>query len=139
MNREDIFSALFDLVVQAPGLITTSRKLKHWSDVQTSEMPALFMTQGGETALRVTRMPTRWVLSASLYIYVSTDGRDNPGEVINPILDYLTTQLTDPFPGVPQTLGGLVEYARIEGTIETSEGTLGEIEVAVIPIQILTT
>lgn len=139
MNREDIYSALFALAAGAPGLVTTSRKLRHWNDVQPSEMPALFMVQAGESAIRETRMPTRWVFAVKLYIYVNTASAQSPGEVLNPILDYLTDQLGDPFPGQPQTLGGLVHYARIEGDIEISEGTLGDLEVAVVPVMILTT
>lgn len=139
MNREAIYSALFALASGAPGLATSSRKLKHWNDVQPGEMPALFQAQGAEIAAVQTRQPTRWTLQPKLYVYVRTAGATSPGEVLNPILDHLTTQLGNPFPGQAQTLGGLVEFARIEGAIETSEGTLGDIEVAIIPISILTT
>ncbi len=137
MNREAIYSALFALAAQAPGLVTTSRKLKHWSDVPAGQRPALFQAQVSETAMRVTGRPTRWMLAVKLYVYVSTAGAASPGEVLNPILDYLTHQLEDPFPGVSQTLGGLVEFSRIEGTIETSEGTLGNDEIAIIPVVML--
>jgi hypothetical protein len=40
--------------------------------------------------------------------------------------------------GQPQQLGGLAQWARVDGNIETSEGTLGNLEVAIIPIRILT-
>ena len=137
MNREAIYSALFDLVCTAPGLVTTSRKLKHWDDVGPSEMPALFQAQGQQTALQMTGLPARWELTAKLYLYVSTQGAVSPGEVLNPILDAIATAL-DLTPIGPQTLGGLVHYARIEGTIETDEGTLGNLAVAIIPVKILT-
>lgn len=139
IQREAIFAALFRLVSGAPGLVTTSRKLRHWSDVPQSERPALFQTQGDQVSLRDTGQPTRWLLTAKLYIYVSTFGENSSGEVLNPILDYLTQQLGDPFPGVSQSLGGLCEYARIEGTIVTDEGTLGDDAVAVVPVMILAT
>lgn len=138
INREAIFSALFGLASAAPGLVTTSRKLLHWSEVPASHRPALFQAQGDQDIVRTTRMPTKYMLSAKLYVYVSTGGAGSPGEVLNPILDYIDGVLADPFPGQPQTLGGLVEYARIDGRISTSEGTLGDDEVAVIPISILT-
>lgn len=138
MNREPIYSALFTLVSQAPGLVTMSRKLKHWADVPAGQRPALFQAQVSENAMRVSRMPTRWLLAVRLYVYVSTKGASSPGEVLNPILDYIDAALDDPFPGQPQTLGGLVEYARIDGVIETSEGTLGDDEVCIIPVMILT-
>lgn len=138
MNREPIYAALFGLVSAAPGLVTTSRKLLHWADVPSSQRPALFQAQVSETAMRVTGQPTRWLLSVRLYLYVSTLGAASPGEVLNPIVDYIDAALADPFPGVSQTLGGLVHYARIEGTMETSEGTLGDDEIAIIPVSILT-
>lgn len=139
MNREAIYGALFAIVSSAPGLVTTSRKLLHWNDVPASQQPALFQAQKTETAVNSTRMPTKWMLSVDLYVYVSTTGAAHPGAVLNPILDAIASALSQPFPGQPQTLGGLVEYARIEGTIETDEGTLGNTAVAIIPVSILTT
>jgi hypothetical protein len=138
MNREAIYSALFALVSTAPGLVTTSRKLLHWNDVQSSARPALFQAQKGETAIQSTGLPTKWMLGVDIYVYVSTKGTDHPGAVLNPILDAIAAKLDMPFPGQPQTLGGLVQYARIDGRIETDEGTLGDDAVAIIPVSILT-
>ena len=137
--RESIYAALFTLVSAAPGLFTKSRKLLHWNDVPASQRPALFMAQRRETAMQVTGRPTVWTLQVDLYVYVSTLGNDYPGEVLNPILDAITAQLDYPFAGQPQTLGGLVQWARIEGSIETDEGTLGNDAVAIISVSILTT
>jgi len=140
MNREAIYSALFTLVSSPAGFVTKSRKLLHWNDVPPTQQPAMFQAQGRETVVQpaANGLPTKWTLEATLYVYVNTQGAGSPGEVLNPILDALTAKL-DPNPiGAPQTLGGLVEWARIEGSIETSEGTLGDQEVALIPIRILT-
>ncbi len=139
MNREAIYSALFALVSSAGGLATASRKLKHWSDVPASQRPALFQAQGRETVMATAAngLPSRWLLEATLYLYVSSAGSSSPGEVLNPILDAIAAQL-DQTAGQPQTLGGLVHYTRIEGAIETSEGTLGDDEVALIPVRMLT-
>lgn len=138
MNREAIYAALFALVSAAPGLVTTSRKLKHWTDVPQSERPALFQAQKSETPQQSTGRPAVWTLTVDLYIYVSTGGAGSPGEVLNPILDAITAKLDNPMPGVPQTLDGLVQWARIGGAIETSEGALGDDEVAIVPVHILT-
>jgi hypothetical protein len=138
MNREPIYAALFDLVSAAPGLVTVSRKLKQWSDVPQSERPALFQAQKSETPTQMTGRPASWLLAADLYIYVSTAGADSPGTMLNPILDHIAAQLDNRAAGVPQTLGGLVQWARIEGTIETSEGALGDDEVCIIPVRMLT-
>jgi hypothetical protein len=139
MNREAIYSALFALVSQAPGLVTTSRKLLHWSDVSPSQRPAMFMAQKSEQIANTTALPGRWTLMVDLYVYVSTQGADNPGAVLNPILDYITATLGNQFPGQAQTLGGLVQFARVDGMIMTDEGTLGDDAVAIIPVHILTT
>lgn len=137
MNRKAIYGALFDLVSAAPGLVTTSRKLKHWTDVPTDAMPALFQAQGEQQAMVQTGQPTRWLLEASLWLYVATTDQNNPGISVNDILDALTGMLDlDPARG-PQTLGGLVHFARIEGAIVTSEGTLGDKEVLKIPVRML--
>jgi hypothetical protein len=138
MNREAIYSALFALVSTAPGLITTSRKLKHWNDVPATQRPAMFQAQAGETAIQTTGIPTKWLLHVDLYVYVSTNGAASPGVVLNPILDAIAAKLDYQFPGQPQTLGGLVQYARIEGKIDTFEGSLGDDEVALIRVQMLT-
>lgn len=140
MNREAIYSALFALMATVPGLTTASRKLKHWSDVPPARRPALFQTQGRETVMATAAngLPARWLLEATLYLYVSGTGMTSPGEVLNPILDAIAARLEPDPAGGPQTLGGLVHYARIEGAIETAEGTLGDDEVALIPVRILT-
>jgi hypothetical protein len=141
MNREPIYAALFDLIKVACGpdtFVTTSRLLKHWADVPATQRPALFQTQKNETAQKSNPgLPTVWHLEATLYIYVSTRGATSPGEVLNPILDAIDAAMDFSSPGNPQTLGGLVQWARIEGTIETYEGTLGNDECALVPIKML--
>lgn len=137
MNREAIYSALFSLVSAAPGLVTVNRTLRHWSDVQPSEMPALFQVQGAQTPTTVRGFPARWDLGAALWVYVSTNGAASPGSALNPIVDAIAKMLAWQENVTVQNLGGLVEYARIEGTAETAEGTLGQIEVIKIPIKML--
>ncbi|BCA57685.1 hypothetical protein [Sphingomonas sp. HMP6] len=137
MNREPIYAALFALVSGGPGLVTTSRKLLHWNDVPPSSRPALFMAQKREGASQRTGLPTVWNLHVDLYLYVSTQGDVAPGSALNPILDAIASALdTHPVRG-PQSLGGLVQWARIEGSIETDEGTLGQDAVAIVPVSIL--
>jgi len=140
IEREPIYAATFDLACQAGTFLTMSRKLQHWSDVPANQRPALFMAQSNSVALAPTALgqPTRWMLPVKLYIYLSTKGADSPGEVANPIMDALDAIFAPhPAKGI-QTLGGLVQWARIEGTIETAEGTLGDDEVIIVPVNILT-
>lgn len=141
MNREAIYSGLFNKLSAVSGFVTKSRLLKHWADVSVSEQPALYQAQGKETAITTTGQPTKWELRLSLYVYVRTDGITPPGTILNPLLDAITdvVQARHPITG-KQNMGiPGVEWARIDGTIETDEGTLGQQAVAIIPILILVT
>lgn len=139
MNREAIYSALFNLVKTSTGLITSSRRVKMWTEVPAAEQPALFMSQTGETAEPRTNQPTRWIFRVELYLYaMTTNAHDAPASVLNPILDAVVAKLS-PIAGENQTLGGLVHYCRISGPIETDEGHLGDQAVAIIPIEMQVT
>ena len=138
MNREPIYVAQFSLLAAVPGLVTSSRKLLHWSKVPAIAQPALFMAQGSEVAKRVTGQPTVWTLDVKAYLYVNTSGDVAPTTTLNSILDAIETTMNPALAGSHQTLGNLVHDARIEGTIETDEGTLGDQAVAIIPIRIIT-
>jgi hypothetical protein len=138
-NREALYAALFARLAAIPGLVTKSRILRHWADVPPQQQPALYMAQAAQIPQTRTGEPTRWFLDASVYLYVRTSGSQVPGSVLNPLLDAIeacfplnpTTGKHDPqIPGI--------EWARIEGQIETDEGTLGEQAVAIIPIRMLT-
>jgi hypothetical protein len=139
MNSEAIDAALLDLVWDGATFRTTkaeARILRHWNDVSPSSRPALFMAAGKRSVIRTAAngLPTHWHIERILYLYVSTQGAISPGAVLNPILDTLCARLEANAAGQAQTLGGLVQFARIEGAIETSEGTLGDTEVAILPI-----
>lgn len=137
INREAIFAALFAKVAASAGYATIGRRLKHWNDVPKDQQPALFMAQGGQTANTVRGQPTRWTLSVDVYVYARTDGAATPGSIINPLLDAIEAALAPNAIENAQTLGGLCEWCRIEGAIETDEGTLGDQAVAIVPISIL--
>ena len=141
IHREPIYSALFALL-QGLDLKTVSRRLKHWADVSPVEQPAIFQIQKREIPIQKRLIPTIWKLDLDLYLYVNSgdDPQASPEIILNPILDEIEAL----FPpsdedGPAQTLGGLVSHCWISGPIETSEGVLGEQEVAIIPLEILTT
>lgn len=139
MTRETIYAALYAKLTAIPGIVTTGRRLKHWSDVPAEQQPALYLIQRNETPSQVKGVPAKWSLKADLYLYVNTGNDENiaPATLLNPLLDAIEAVLAvEPFSGF-QTLGGLVSHAWIAGTIETSEGVLGNQEVAIIPIEIL--
>lgn len=135
INREPIYAALFAKLSASAGYATTSRRLKHWNDVPSGEQPALFMAQRNEVAATKGRgLPTEWTLSVDVYVYVRTDGGQAPGPLLNQLLDAVEAALAPSQLENVQTLGGLVHWCRIEGAIETDEGTLGDQAVAIIPI-----
>lgn len=140
MSREAIYSALFEKLKAVTGLKTSSRKLKHWSDVEKSRQPALFQAQKTQQVIHQTGLNAKKVLAADIYLYLNDSSADGPSAKLNQLLDAVEEVLTPDNPIKNTcTLGGLVEYCRIEGTIETDEGTLGEQAVAIIPIMILAT
>lgn len=142
MNRENIYAGLFTQLSAISGFATKSRLLKHWTDVPEALQPALFQAQGKEIALTTTGLPTKWELHLSIYIYVKTNGISAPSVVMNPLLDAVIAviQARNIVSGrnVLASIGG-VEWARVEGTIETDEGTLGNQAVAIIPVIISAT
>lgn len=140
MNREAIYSALFSRLANLPGVVTASRRLRHWSDVGMSEQPAVFMSQKNETATKTQGVASIWTFAVDVYLYVKVQGNDAPGPVLNPLLDAIEDALAPDNPIKNTcTLGGLVHHCRIDGSIETDEGTLGDQAVAIVPILILAT
>lgn len=136
MTREPIYAALFTLLGNAAPFATKSRRLRHWNDVSKDQQPALFMAQRSEIASTVRGMPTEWTITVDVYVYSRTDGKLDPGPIINPLIDALEAALAPNPIENAQTLGGLVHWCRIDGAIETDEGTLGDQSVAIIPITI---
>lgn len=137
--RESIYAALFALLAGTAQYRTTSRRLLHWNDVGAGAQPALFMAQRNEVPRTVRGQPTEWTLNVDVYIYCRTDGGLDPGPIINPLIDAIEGALAPNQIDNVQTLGGLVHWCRIEGAIETDEGTLGDQSVAIIPVSIFVT
>lgn len=141
MNRETIYSTLFSIVQSiagSVGVVTISRRLMHWSDVPSASQPAIFQVQRFEDPIQKRGIPTEWKLYADFYVYVNTgqDPNASPAILLNPILDGLEALFPTSSENI-QTLGGLVSHCWIHSKIETSEGSLGAQEVAIVPIEIL--
>jgi hypothetical protein len=138
MNRELIFSTLFNLIASTSPFVTTGRQVIPWSNVPPSEQPALFMGQGDQNAAVKTGFPTKWGMQAHFYLYCNRS--DDPAELaatqLNNCLDAIEQALKpSPVTGY-NTLGGLVFNCVIDGRIETDEGLLGPQSVAVVPVTI---
>jgi hypothetical protein len=141
MNREAIYSALFARLQNAYAWNTASRRLLHWSDVTALQQPAMFLAQAGEQPQTISHQPSKWKLNVKVWVYANCQTAAGPAasSVLNPLLDAVQAAIAPNGSGLEtQTLGGLVEWVRIEGNIETDEGLLGDQAVAVIPVTLLT-
>ena len=137
-SRETVYAALYARLEKAAGFVTTSRRLKHWSDVPPEAQPALFIAQRTEQVTRAPGLNPVYDLGVDVYLYAqTTEAEDSPASAINPLMDAVDAALApDNVMTNKCTLGGLVQHAWIEGQIETDEGLLGEQGVAIIPIRI---
>jgi hypothetical protein len=139
MTREPIYEALFAQLQTISGITTFSRRLRHWSDVQPAEQPALFQAQKKELQQPKKGLPAKVTLQCDIYLYVNT-GNDltvTPATTINPLMDAIEAVLApNPATGV-QTLNGTVSHCWIEGEIISDEGVLGPQGVLIIPVFIL--
>lgn len=137
LNTETVYAALAARLFTVPGLVTTSRRLRHVNDVPDTQQPAMFLAQGLQTPSYETGRATQWTLNATAWLYVKDPASAIPGQVFNTLLNGVRAALA--FDNVMQnacTLGGLAMWVRL-GTIETDEGTLGEQAIARIPITML--
>ncbi len=146
-GREALYSAFFtqlSTALQSAGVVTVSRRLKHWADVPAAQQPAVFQCQADEEPHEQRGQPTRWYLNLKLWVYVNVGSDQNavPATFLNPILDAIEAA----FPQSPasgyQSIGGLIWEQGgkafnicFEGT-ETFEGVLGPQEVAVVRVKI---
>ena len=139
MNRDAAPAALFALLQALPGLVTTSRRLRHWSDVDRTQQPALFLSYGNQTPTQAAGLPPVWRQGATIALYFwNADPDVAPATVLNGYLDAIEAVLL-PDEEEMQTLGGTCQHCWISGPVETDEGLLGDQSVAFIPIEILHT
>lgn len=107
------------------GVLTSSRRLQHWSKV--AAQPALFVRDTEEemeypdTILQIQTIKTEiW-----LYARAGEDPNVSAGTVLNALLDGIQAALApdDPTNG-RFTLGGLVHWCRLQGRIDKEPGDL---------------
>ncbi len=137
-TREAIFLALFAKMQTISGIVMSSRRLQNVQDMDPVSLPAGFQLQGKQSIKYKGSVPAAndWYASWIFYGY-SADPSIAPSTSLNNIIDAACTILQPPVENNRQTLGGLVEYAAVEGDIEIFEGVLGDRAVAILPIRII--
>jgi hypothetical protein len=137
-TREQVYSALFAKLQGISGLTTVSRRLANIQDVQPENFPAAYQIQEKQSAKYQGSVPTRTVLRASWLFYsYDSDPNGAPSIGLNNLVDQACAALAPPSVMQKNTLGGLVEYAAIDGDIEIFEGVLGDRAIAIVPIEIV--
>ncbi len=152
--REPIYGALWNTVSTAVAantnlsvpFFTIQRRLRHWSQVPPSEQPAIFMSEtggyaghmGGTRIDYVTNAPVVWTLFADFYVYFyETNELVAPGIDLNPLIDAVELALKPDWTGfLDLGIPDQVRHARLQGKLQTDEGTLGQQAIAIIPIEI---
>jgi hypothetical protein len=145
VNREAITSALWTRVANIASIKTAERRLRHFSEVTPSEMPAVFLGVDEATADQERGRKASWSLKFSVYIYCHEASSIGPSGALNTLIDAVDAALqirgSEFQPGQtfgPTTLGGLVSHAWVAG-VETDEGSLGDLGVAICSIEVLAT
>lgn len=139
-SREAIYAALFALVKSAAPFKLTSRRLKLWADVNSSQKPALFVVQRPQTYVQgSTATPQKVTLEAEIIIYTDAGKDPNfiPATELNTLVDAVDQALAGSVITGNQTLGGLVAHCWIEGKVFIDPGDLDGDGLAIIPVKIL--
>lgn len=119
------------------GFLTFSRRFKHWS--QVTAQPALFLRDGTEEIqYRGTIMQSQ-TMKCEVWIY--SNAGENPDAVpviaLNNLLDAVQSAFAPDDPNRGRfTLGGLVEWCRLDGKIEKEPGDIGGQAIAVADVEI---
>ena len=138
-SRESVFAALFAVLRGAYAWQTVSRRLQNAQDVPPEAFPAAFQLEGNQSAKYQGDVPAvgEWKASWLLYSY-SDDPAVAPSTGLNAMIDAVLAALAPADgPVTRNTLGGLVEFAAVDGEIEIFEGVLDNRAIAVVPVRIV--
>ena len=150
-TREQVFQALFDQLQENTLLpVTYSRRMLDYSAIAPGLMPILMLwEQPEESHYRSGRGLPQDIWEALIVVVFQNTSRPRNGDpttaipgatIINPIIDEIRAALTPDDPTTNSlTLGGLVEWCRVEGrtVIETGDTDGSGFGGAVIPVRIL--
>lgn len=141
-TREQIYTALFNKLVAATGVVTAARRVQLWDQIADTAKPALFTVENSEEyQYQSENLPHKIVLNVTVLLYTAA-GQDItiiPATQLNNLLDAIDAALAPDIAGAnrgKQTLGGLVSHCRIEGSNPKDDGALDGNGVAIRQIKI---
>jgi hypothetical protein len=141
-SRETIAAALFALLNTATmktTFKTISRRPKVWDE--TVEMPSLYLAQPEEEKSygEGTMTPGKITIKFDVIVYTNSglDPNVAPDTELNNCIDAIEAAMVATPPNQPQTLGGLVQHAWIEGQIQRAPGYLDGRGAAFMTISVL--
>lgn len=146
-SRETIYLAMRakmgDVVWDAHGFVTMSRRVKLFADVPAGQQPACYQAEHEEISAQTSNLPYKRKFMVKWIVYQRTGSNKSIAGAIenNKILDAVQDALT-PKPGDDgypnrQTLGGLVYHCFVDGSIFKDPGDLDDQGMMVIPITML--
>jgi hypothetical protein len=138
--RERIIGKVFDAIAAIPTFKTVERTLRNFSKVHPEEMPAaFFVCRSQDVSYTDPRLPPTYTFSMSLYLYVHRNGQELPAQaLLFQALDRLDEALVEVTTADSSPAGDAsIAQCRVVGNIEMDEGSLGDLAVAIVPIQVV--
>ena len=137
-SREAIYAALFALVSGSASFRTATRRIKEYSDVAQGTQPAILQVELGEKWDAPVGKPPVVALNCRFFIYCESNDPTQPVSTqMNALLDSVMNALASTqWQNYRQTLGNLVQHARVSGDVTIAEGLSGQSE-AIVPVEIL--
>lgn len=143
-TREEISTALFDLIKTAYAFKVSSRRVKDFTNVRSSDQPAFYLMEFPERHERMSELhPARRIFQYEAWIFISTglDPNTTPISTINNLIDLIDPVVGGVLKPQPtsgkQTLDGRVYDCYIEGEIAKSPGDLDGTGIVCIPIKVI--
>lgn len=141
-SKEQVYSALWSrLTASVTGVLTASRKVRHYDEVPSVEQPAMFMEQIMCSSPAVPGIPSKQTIQAKVLLYAHDESEIGPMPQINGLVDQVEAAMVRQ-PGetagpYATTLSGSVASAKIVQT-DFGGGNLSVQGVAIITIEMVT-
>ncbi len=138
ISTEAVFAALFTKLEAVSNWTTVSRRLASAQDLQPEAFPAAYQVEDKPSFKFTPNAPSIVTLRAYWLMYVYESDKTQPlSTPLNLLIDAARVALSPPPGSVNQTLGGLVEFAAIQGDGSIVDGALTDRAIVVLPIAIV--